>query len=68
RTGNFWKWGLNIWAWTMTSRFRLDFISHFTRFIYRFFLPFLSKGKRKRIPVLPAKTFAEIWKIYEKQK
>jgi len=68
QSGSAWKWGLNLWAWTMTSRFRLNFISGLTRLIYRFFLPFLSKGKRKRIPVLPVKTFAETWKIYEKQK
>ena len=41
---------------------------HYTkldRITYRLYLPFISQNKRKRIPTLPSKSFADLWEKYE---
>jgi L-lactate dehydrogenase complex protein LldF len=65
KTGVVWTVGLKFWAWMMTSRTRLNILAKLGRYTYRLLLPFLSRGKRKRIPNLPSKSFADKWKKYE---
>jgi len=64
-TGIAWTMGLKFWAWMMSSRTRLNIIAKLSRYTYRLFLPFLSQSKRKRIPNLPSKSFADMWNNYE---
>jgi L-lactate dehydrogenase complex protein LldF len=56
-----WRLGMQIYAWTMTNRSHL----HFMRSLARLGQPFLfllGKSRRKRLPRLAAKSFAELWK------
>jgi L-lactate dehydrogenase complex protein LldF len=68
KTGIVWKLGLKLWAWIMFHRRRLNIVSKLARYTYRIFLPFISHGKRKRIPDLPSNSFTELWNKYEQQK
>jgi L-lactate dehydrogenase complex protein LldF len=65
KTGYGWNIGLKMWAWIMSNRFRLNMMSKIGRYTYRLLLPFISQGKRKRIPKIPAKSFKDMWKEYE---
>ena len=65
KTGIGWNFGLKLWSWTMSGRSRLDLFSKIGRHVYRFLLPFMSAGKRKRIPDLPSKSFKERWLHHE---
>jgi L-lactate dehydrogenase complex protein LldF len=67
KTGFAWNIGIKIWAWVMSGRKRLNIISILGRSFYFLFLPFLSGGKRKRIPKFPRKSFENLWKDYEQQ-
>jgi L-lactate dehydrogenase complex protein LldF len=67
-SGMAWNLALKIWAWIMAKRSRLNLISRLARWTYRIFIPFMSRGKRKRIPDLPGKSFAHLWKKYEQQR
>jgi len=67
-TSVFWNASLKVWAWIMTSRTRLNFVSRVLNISHKLFLPFLPVGKRKRIPMLPNKSFAALWEQYEQQK
>ena len=67
-TGMIWIIALKIWAWIMFKRSRLNLFSLLARWTYRVFMPFLSRGKRKRIPDLPGKSFSHLWKKYEQQR
>jgi len=66
--GRFWKYTLQAWAWIMSSRSRLSFTMKFIRPFYRIFLPLLPAGKRKRIPELPKRSFAQLWEKYEQSR
>jgi len=68
KTGIIWKVGLKFWAWIMSGRLRLNIISKIGRYTYRLLMPFISQGKRKRIPDIPSKSFADMWKKYEQQR
>ncbi len=67
-TGRMWNLALKIWAWIMVKRSRLNLFSGLARRTYRGFLPFMSRGKRKRIPDLPGKSFSQLWEKYEQQR
>ena len=68
KTGLAWKIALKFWAWTMSSRLRLNILSNLGRYASRILFPVLSHGKRKRVPSLPSKSFEDMWKKYEQQK
>jgi L-lactate dehydrogenase complex protein LldF len=68
RTGFSWDIGLKLWAWIMSARLRLNIMSKLGRYLYPLLMPFLSRSKRKRIPKIPSKSFADMWKKYEQQK
>jgi L-lactate dehydrogenase complex protein LldF len=67
-TGSFWNISLKIWSWIMSSRQRLNIISKLMTPSYKFFLPLLPAGIRKRVPVIPRKSFAELWDQDEQQR
>jgi L-lactate dehydrogenase complex protein LldF len=61
RQSFWWRIGMRVYAWTMGSRWRLGMM----RGLMRFTLPFLffaSPSRRKRVPKLAARTFAELWR------
>jgi L-lactate dehydrogenase complex protein LldF len=67
-TGIFWNVSLKVWSWIMTNRSRLNLASRVLNLSYKLFLPFLPAGKRKRIPMLPKKSFEVLWEQYEQQR
>jgi len=67
KTGFSWNTGLKIWSWVMSSRGRLNTMSTLGHIVYRWFLPFLSRSKRKRIPKIPKRSFEKLWNDYEQQ-
>ncbi|MDZ7309926.1 MAG: LutB/LldF family L-lactate oxidation iron-sulfur protein [candidate division KSB1 bacterium] len=56
-----WRLGMRVYAWMMTARWRL----HMMHRLLRLGQPLafiLGRSRRRRIPKLAAKTFAEIWR------
>jgi L-lactate dehydrogenase complex protein LldF len=65
--GLFWNIALKTWAYFFARRHRLDMVSKPLRRWGIYFTRFLPAGKRKRVPVLPRKSFKEIWMENEQQ-
>ena len=63
-TGMFWNLAIKMWAWIMSSRFRLDQLSRLNSIAIRILPLFLDRGKRKRIPELPKRRFSSTVKNY----
>ncbi|MDZ7343639.1 MAG: LutB/LldF family L-lactate oxidation iron-sulfur protein [candidate division KSB1 bacterium] len=61
-----WRLGMRLFAWTMTARWRLQLMRRLFR-LGQPFLFILKKSRRKRIPKLAAKTFAQRWREHEQQ-
>jgi len=60
-TGQSWRFSLKIWARVFRNRRTLNILHtvlHFIEPVLKFILP---EGKRKRLPSIPAQTFAEMW-------
>lgn len=66
-SGMGWSLGLKLWAFVFTSRINLNRIRALRKPALSLLKPFIPKSKRKRIPGLPAKTFAQLWSTDEQQ-
>jgi L-lactate dehydrogenase complex protein LldF len=60
-TGHSWSFGLKGWAQVFTSRKRLNFMHKVIQIFEPLIKIVLPPGKRKRMPPIPKKSFAEIW-------
>jgi len=56
-----WRAGMRAYAWMMGRRWRLQVMRGLMRFSQPF-LFFVKSSRRKRVPKLAAKTFAELWR------
>jgi len=61
KQNSFWRVAMKMYGWTMRSRSRLNLMRGFMK-LGQPFLFVLGKNRRKRVPELAAKTFAELWK------
>jgi L-lactate dehydrogenase complex protein LldF len=61
-----WRWGMRVFAWMMAKRGRLNFMRSFLRLGQPFVFAF-GQSRRKRLPRLAAKTFAELWREHEQR-
>jgi L-lactate dehydrogenase complex protein LldF len=60
-TGLLWNLALKIWAFIFSRRGRLDLAAKPLRHWGMYLAGFLPASKRKRMPVLPQKSFKELW-------
>jgi L-lactate dehydrogenase complex protein LldF len=63
-----WKIALKLWAFIFSNRNRLNLFSRFRNFGTTILKPFISAGKRKRIPPMSSNTFSELWRNHEEQR
>jgi L-lactate dehydrogenase complex protein LldF len=66
--GKNWKIALKLWAFIFSNRYRLNLVSRFRNFGTTILKPFISAGKRKRIPPMSSSTFYELWRNHEEQR
>lgn len=66
--GKNWKIALKLWAFIFSNRYRLNLVSRFRNFGTTILKPFISAGKRKRIPPMSSSTFSELWRNHEEQR
>jgi len=65
-TGFLWRVGLKFWAYMFGSRSRLNFFRTIGWIKLPFIRPFIPRGLRKRIPVIPSKSFSNLWSSHER--
>lgn len=60
--GAFWRQALHVWAWACGRRWRLELGRQLCRGTSRWLLPRLPEAIRRRVPPLPARSFAQRWR------